>query len=84
MSGIERLNEANDWRQDMLCTRVENPDVFFPEGTDERGIALAKLICRSCPVIESCLADALVHEPGDGIVGGLTPGERGILRRKAA
>jgi hypothetical protein len=60
-----------------LCAEVD-PELFFPEKGGSP--AAAKAVCAECPVTALCLATfgPLV---GEGVVGGLTAGERRELRR---
>nr|WP_238592108.1 WhiB family transcriptional regulator [Pseudonocardia sp. EC080625-04] len=65
-------------------------ELFFPVGTAGpalQQIAEAKAICRRCPVLQACRAEALAW-PGaftHGVVGGLSEDERhALLRRRAA
>lgn len=77
-----------DWQLESAC-RGMNSDVFFhPDG--ERGRARlnremrAKMVCRSCPVMEQCRQHALnVAEPY-GVWGGLSESERAQLLSSAA
>lgn len=64
-----------------------DPEMWF----DDRGpgfrdsVAVAKSICRTCPVRLACLEHAIAYERGahpkarHGIFGGLTPSERYLL-----
>jgi WhiB family redox-sensing transcriptional regulator len=74
---------AEHWRQRAAC-RDEDPELFFPAVDDgpgyERQVAMAKTVCRDCPVRNQCLDEALVHIP-DGIAGGMTAGERTAVLR---
>jgi hypothetical protein len=63
------------WRQQAKC-RDADPDMFFPEPSDAATAVAAVAVCRSCPVTEQCLADALHTGERDGIRGGLTPRQR--------
>ncbi|MFF3310531.1 WhiB family transcriptional regulator [Streptomyces sp. NPDC002952] len=64
-----------DWELKAAC-RTVNPDVFFDE------IALAKQICKACPVRDECLEAVLVREDGvkktcrKGIFAGLSGQQR--------
>ena len=70
-----------DWRDRAECARrdIYDPDAWF----DDRSFARA--VCRSrCPVIEDCLVwalDELTARDGS-VAGGLTEGERRILKRR--
>lgn len=65
----------------------EDPELFFPIG--DTGPALlqeeeAKAVCRRCPLMETCLRDALERGENYGVFGGLSAQERRSLRRRAA
>ncbi|MEW2426003.1 WhiB family transcriptional regulator [Streptomyces nigra] len=65
----------------------EDPELFFPIG--DTGPALlqieeAKAVCRRCPLIESCLQDALDRNETSGVWGGLSETERRTVKRRAA
>lgn len=78
-----------DWRTAGPC-RTEDPDLFFPNPGDTRGIKAAQQICATCPVAArmACLTDALREEGGrqpanrHGIRGGLTGSQRRSLYEK--
>jgi hypothetical protein len=61
-----------------------NPDVFFPEVGDFSMIREAKVLCRSCPVINLCGEYAIRFNMTDGIWGGFTPAERKRVRVRAS
>ncbi|MFJ4007746.1 WhiB family transcriptional regulator [Streptomyces sp. NPDC090023] len=72
--------------QPRAACRDEDPELFFPIG--ETGPALlqeeeAKAVCRRCPLMESCLQDALKRNEY-GVFGGLSAKERRSLKRRAA
>lgn len=68
------------WVEDAVCGQTD-PEIFFPE----KGVssAMAKLVCRRCPVIDKCL-DYAVNAPMilDGVWGGTTVKQRQELRRQ--
>jgi WhiB family redox-sensing transcriptional regulator len=76
------------WPERAAC-RDKDPDLFFPP-EEERGRyaafreTLAKRICLRCPVLRECTDYALVADERYGVWGGLTPVERGRLRRRRA
>jgi WhiB family redox-sensing transcriptional regulator len=73
-----RARSETDWRGRGICVGVDDPDVFFPaapEFTDP-----ARRLCRSCPVIGECLAEALTRTEVDGVWGGTTSAERRSMR----
>ncbi|WP_332843796.1 WhiB family transcriptional regulator [Actinomycetospora lemnae] len=67
-----------NWRVQAACRGVD-PELFFPESSDEplvrKQVAAAKAVCRTCPVREECLAEALERLP-HGVAGGMTEHER--------
>lgn len=68
-----------EWHRDAAC-RDEDPDLFFPRGIQgdvHRRRERAKAVCRTCPVWEECLRDAMDGgRPMFGMRGGLTVNER--------
>lgn len=79
------MNHNRDWRTAAAC-RNEDPELFFPQGTEGPAalqIQQAKAICRRCPSVETCLQIALDENIPAGIFGGLTDTERQSLRRAA-
>jgi WhiB family transcriptional regulator, redox-sensing transcriptional regulator len=42
----------------------------------------AKHVCQSCPVLDACREWALGQRTLFGVLGGMTPGERGAERRR--
>lgn len=62
------------------CTTVP-PETFYAELGHRDEVAKAKAICRRCPIIEQCLADALDRNEQHGTWGGLSKSERQVLRR---
>jgi WhiB family redox-sensing transcriptional regulator len=72
-----------DWRDRSAC-RDENPELFFPIGIGEPAMAQvedARRVCGRCEVREPCLSWALDMGLDHGVLGGLTDGERRLLRR---
>lgn len=74
------------WVDRALC-RGMSSDIFFPpEGGNQA--RQAQRICRQCPVVSECLADAQrmegqrSHEYIHGIRGGLTPRQRADMNRR--
>ena len=45
-------------------------------------VAIAKALCARCPVVKSCLEQALLNENDEGIRGGKTARERVNIRKK--
>lgn len=69
---------VEDWTELAKCRQVE-PDALFVKGAAQQQ---AKLICRGCPVIAECLADALDHQTEFGVWGGMTERERRALLKR--
>lgn len=73
----------------------DDPDLYFPAGYSHSyrpQIDAAKRTCARCPLLSDCLREALADEGskdggarnGNGIRGGLTPGERYRLYLKVS
>lgn len=80
-------DNVSDWRLDALC-RVEehDPELFFPVGTTGPALVQieeAKAVCRRCPVISDCLAEALEKPSTCGVWGGTSEDDRLRARRRA-
>jgi WhiB family transcriptional regulator, redox-sensing transcriptional regulator len=74
------------WRDVAACLD-ENPELFFPIGNAEpalRQIEDAKVVCRRCEVIETCLQWAIESRQDAGVWGGLSADERRALKRRTA
>lgn len=69
---------SEDWAFAGLC-RNADPDALFVQGKEQR---TAKNVCRGCPVIAQCLADALDNRTEFGVWGGMTERERRALLRR--
>jgi hypothetical protein len=65
------------------CTKVDTPDIFFPNGSDSHieSVVLAKQICAGCSEKLNCFDHGIRHER-DGIWGGATAPERADYRRE--
>jgi WhiB family redox-sensing transcriptional regulator len=68
-----------DWIVEALC-RGEDPEIFFPElgGTRyalRQAAAIAKTVCRRCPVQQACLDAALARNEHHGVWGGVHMGQ---------
>ncbi|MFI1293366.1 WhiB family transcriptional regulator [Streptomyces sp. NPDC020792] len=84
--GYGAVSTAAPVRPRQACAD-EDPELFFPIG--DSGPALlqieeAKAVCRRCPLMESCLQDALERSEAFGVWGGTDEGERRRLKRRAA
>jgi hypothetical protein len=61
------------WRTRGVCQNVD-PETFFPAPSEPADTAMA--LCRTCPVLGSCLAWALQAGDLHGVWGGTTARER--------
>ena len=90
MADISRLPAAVidvwEWQRWGACREVDPTLFFHPES--ERGPArvkrdaAAKLVCRSCPVIDACREHALAVREPYGVWGGLSEDDREDLYRR--
>jgi WhiB family redox-sensing transcriptional regulator len=76
---IGRVAEApNAWVSKALC-RSTDPDELFVSGKAQKK---ATAICRHCPVVAECLADALDNRVEFGVWGGMTERQRRALLKE--
>lgn len=76
--------QNTSWRLEAPCGDVE-PDLFFPIGINraaQHQAEEAKSICRTCPVMETCLDWALETRQDSGVWGGMTEEERRAIHRR--
>jgi len=66
------------WVSKALC-RTADPDQLFVRGAAQRRAAV---ICRHCPVIAECGADALDNRVEFGVWGGMTERQRRALLKQ--
>ena len=66
------------WVAKALCI-TRDPDELFVRGAAQRR---AVAICRHCPVVRECAADALDNQVEYGIWGGLTERQRRALLKE--
>ncbi|MBC9729900.1 WhiB family transcriptional regulator [Streptomyces sp. TRM68367] len=80
----DALARAADWSADAACKGWDT-ELFYAPVTDP-DTRQAKAICRGCPVLAECLADAMARAEPYGVWGGVDEDERGALirRRRAA
>jgi WhiB family redox-sensing transcriptional regulator len=77
---ITEATEARlTWISKARCLS-RNPDDLFVRGAAQKKAAAA--ICRNCPVIAECAADALDNRVEFGVWGGMTERERRALLRR--
>jgi WhiB family redox-sensing transcriptional regulator len=64
-----------DWEAEALCRGgQEDPELFFPPGTEGASVEQAekaKRVCRGCPVQLACLKTAIDRGEGFGVWGGI-------------
>ncbi|MFE5332518.1 WhiB family transcriptional regulator [Embleya sp. NPDC056575] len=85
-SGRAEHDSRVDWRHRAAC-RGEDPELFFPIGTSPEAkvqTALAKKVCRACPVAGACGSWAMEHSYDSGVWGGTTEAERVAAKRRAS
>jgi WhiB family transcriptional regulator, redox-sensing transcriptional regulator len=66
------------WVLKALCLSTD-PDDLFVSGKAQRR---ATAICRHCPVVAECLADALDNQVEFGVWGGMTERQRRALLKQ--
>lgn len=69
---------SGEWTSQARCTG-KDPDALFVRGKAQHD---AKAICRTCPVLAQCLAEALDNRTEFGVWGGMTERERRALLRR--
>lgn len=73
-----------DWRHEAACGG-RDVNIFFPSPRNRAGILSAKAICRECPVVSTCLDEAMAEEGWrkgrHGVRGGKTAEERAAMVR---
>jgi WhiB family redox-sensing transcriptional regulator len=70
--------EDRAWVLNALCKNTD-PDELFVRGAAQREAAV---ICRHCPVLTECGADALDNKVEYGIWGGMTERQRRALLKR--
>ena len=82
---------AAPWRKQAKCLGMD-PEAFYPDYERQtlrmtrKQEAEAIKVCRRCPVVSECLADALLDPPSIdfGVRGGIGWKERRMMRRLPA
>ena len=75
-----------DWRDRAACLD-EDPELLFPIGNTGPAIAQieeAKVVCRRCEVVDTCLKWAIESGQDAGVWGGMSEDERRALKRRNA
>ncbi len=75
---VSEAEARAEWVSKALC-RTTDPDELFVRGAAQRKVAE---ICRRCPVILECAADALDNHVEFGVWGGMTERERRALLQR--
>ncbi|WP_262062623.1 WhiB family transcriptional regulator [Streptomyces sp. STR69] len=73
----------NDIEQRAACAGHKT-ELFFPRETDTVAVEYAKAVCQGCPVMRACLVQALRNGDEFAVLGGTTPAERRLIRRRLA
>jgi WhiB family redox-sensing transcriptional regulator len=79
--GVLRAVDAEEriaWVSKALC-KTTDPDELFVRGAAQRKAAV---ICRHCPVMQECGADALDNKVEFGVWGGMTERQRRALLKQ--
>jgi WhiB family redox-sensing transcriptional regulator len=78
-SNLRAVTEGDRaWVSKALC-RTADPDELFVRGAAQRKAAV---ICRHCPVMAQCAADALDNQVEYGVWGGMTERQRRALLKE--
>jgi WhiB family transcriptional regulator, redox-sensing transcriptional regulator len=80
VASAPRAVDAADraWVMKALCTETD-PEALFVPGAAQRKAAV---ICRHCPVMQECGAEALDNKVEFGIWGGMTERQRRALLKQ--
>ncbi|APT89863.1 hypothetical protein CSPHI_00770 [Corynebacterium sphenisci DSM 44792] len=76
--GPESFRDRQEWITHAKCRDID-PDELFVRGAAQRQAAV---ICRHCPVVLQCRADALDNRVEFGVWGGMTERQRRALLRE--
>jgi WhiB family redox-sensing transcriptional regulator len=70
---LRHMETSTGWMDNGIC-RDHLPATFFPsEGV---GVEVAKRICATCPVVDTCLEYALENHIDHGVWGGTSERQR--------
>lgn len=72
------FKDRQEWVPRAKCRDID-PDLLFVRGAAQREAAV---ICRHCPVVLQCRADALDNRVEFGVWGGLTERQRRAMLRE--
>lgn len=81
-----RRREA--WQNLAACVQY-NPELWFPTGSPgspwyQEEAEFARAVCRTCPVKDECLTEAIMNRDEYGIWGGYDSKERKAMIRRDA
>lgn len=88
MSSLFTPPADDSWTKLAAC-RGEDPELFFPTQDNGPSLSMARRVCASCMVRESCYLDVMAVEGGKGegsrhgVYAGLTGNQRAHLYRQA-
>jgi len=69
---------VDEWASQASCSGTD-PDALFVRGKAQHD---AKAVCKTCPVLAQCLAEALDNRTEFGVWGGMTERERRAMLRR--
>lgn len=73
------IQTRESWTDRALCAQVGSDEWFPDKG---QSTALAKRVCRRCPVVAECLAYALRNDERHGVWGAKSERERRAMRTR--
>jgi WhiB family transcriptional regulator, redox-sensing transcriptional regulator len=79
-SVLDALTASAEVDEEELPCRSNDPELFFAESPAD--VELAKALCRTCPLMEECLAGALDRREPWGVWGGQLLVHGAIVARK--
>lgn len=74
----ESFNNRGEWITQAHCRNIDPEELFVRGAAQRKAVA----ICRHCPVVLQCRADALDNDVEFGVWGGMTERQRRALLRK--
>jgi WhiB family transcriptional regulator, redox-sensing transcriptional regulator len=80
ISVLDALMASDETTADELPCRSNDPELFFAESPAD--VESAKALCRTCPLMDECLAGALDRREPWGVWGGQLLVAGAIVARK--
>lgn len=74
----ESFNNRGEWITQAHCRNIDPEELFVRGAAQRKAVA----ICRHCPVVLQCRADALDNNVEFGVWGGMTERQRRALLRQ--